>query len=198
MSNVLQMRDSKGILWERGKSTRPSEGELADRFAERHSREVRFLAAAGRVHGQRARKAGWIRWSGADGESLADTANLALHLARGICREAASAFGDPAIDSHRSAAGVVALAKCDPRIACADWPCDPQIEAAVDAWISDRCILAAEEWTPRADLLASFPNWQQFDPDDLTAALDARGISYRRKANTHGFDGVRLKGDDDE
>jgi hypothetical protein len=43
MNNVMPLRDSKGILWQRGKRQRPSEGELAHRLAERHSNAVRFL-----------------------------------------------------------------------------------------------------------------------------------------------------------
>jgi hypothetical protein len=186
MAEVFPLRDSKGSLWRAasgGNKRRPSEGTLADTFAERHSNEVRFLAAAGRAYGQPARKAGWISWNGE--EWFPDTQNLALHLARGICKEAAEAYGDPAIDSHRSAAGVVALAKADPRLACSDWPCDPYIEAPVAAWVDDHCILAAEEWTPRNDLLASFVGWEQFDPDDLLSAWAAHGITYRKKGNSH-------------
>src|ERR1700761_1938548 len=55
MTNVLPLRDSKGFLWERGKRQRPSEGELADRLADLHSKEIRFLAAAGRAYRQPAR-----------------------------------------------------------------------------------------------------------------------------------------------
>ena len=47
--------------------------------------------------------------------------------------------------------------------------------------------------TPRADLLASFVGWERVDADDLSAALAAHGVTYRRKANSHGFDGVLLR-----
>jgi hypothetical protein len=194
----MPLRDSKGSLWRAasggGNKRRPSEGELADQLAERHSREVRFLTAAERVYRQPARKAQWIVWNGE--EWLPDSQSLALHLARGICQEAAEAYGDPAIDSHRSVAGVVALAKCDPRLVVSDWPCHPDIEEAVDAWLADHCIFSPDAWTPRADLLASFVGWEKFDADDLGIAFDARGLTYRRKGNTHGFDGVRLRGGD--
>ena len=197
MADVMPLRDSKGILWQRGKRTRPSEGELADRFAERHGGEVRYLAGRDRVsQRQPARKPQWIAWNGE--EWLPDSQNLALHLARGVCHEAAEAYADPAIDSHRSVAGVLALAKCDPRLVAEDWPRDPFIGAAVASWIADHAILDPNAWTPRADLLASFVGWERFDADDLSAALAAHGITYRRKANSHGFDGVLLKDDHGE
>ena len=110
MADVMPLRDSKGILWQRGKRTRPSEGELADRFAERHGGEVRYLAGRDRVsQRQPARKPQWIAWNGE--EWLPGSQNIALHLARGVCQEAAEAYGDPAIDSHRSVAGTLALAE---------------------------------------------------------------------------------------
>jgi hypothetical protein len=62
MSAAMPFRDSKGLLWERGKRHRPSEGELADRFAERHSKEVRHLVARERVRSLPARKPQWIAW----------------------------------------------------------------------------------------------------------------------------------------
>jgi hypothetical protein len=195
MSAAMPFRDSKGLLWARGKRTRPSEGELADRFAEQHSREVRYLAGRERVWSLPARKPGWIYWAGE--EWLPDTQHLALRLARAVCQEAAEAYGDPAIDSHRSVAGVLALAKCDPRLVAQDWPCDPFIEAAVSEWLADHCVLSPDAWTPRADLLATFVNWQDFDREDLTAALEVRGLSYVRRGNIHGFCGVRLKDGDD-
>jgi hypothetical protein len=194
MAEVFPMRGHKGDLWRSassGKRTRPSEGELADRLANLHSKEVRFLAAAARAHGRPARKAGWISWNG--DEWLPDTQNLALHLAREICKEAAEAYGDPAIDSHRSVAGVLALAKCNPILAATDWPCDPFVEEAVAAWVNDHCVIDPNAWTRRSYLLASFVGWEQFDPDDVTSVLEDCGATYRRKGNTPGFDGVRLK-----
>lgn len=195
MHSALPFRDSKGLLWERGKRPRPSEGELATRFAEQHCREVRYLAGRERVRSFPARKPQWIAWNGT--EWLIDSQNRALHLAREICKEAAEAYGDPAIDSHRSVAGVLALAKCDPRLVAEDWPCDPFIEAAVSEWLADHCVLSPHAWTPRADLLATFVNWQDFDREDLTAALEVRGVSYVRRGNIHGFCGIRLKDGDD-
>jgi hypothetical protein len=105
---------------------------------------------------------------------------------------------DPAVDSNRVVSGVLSLAKCDPRLVVSDWPCHPDIEAAVDGWIADYCVFSPDAWTPRADILASFEGWERFDPDELSIALDARGITYRRKGNTHGFDGVRLRGGDND
>lgn len=181
-----------------GKSTRrrPSEGELADRIAERHSGEVRFLTAAARVHRQPGRKAQWIVWDGE--EWLPDALNVAQRLAREICREAAEECDDQAVDSNRYVSGVLSLAKCDPRLAAGDWPCDPHIEAAVSEWIRDYCELDPEAWTRRSDLLDSFIGWDRFDPEDLTGAMEAHGISYRRKGNIPGFTGIRLRDGEDE
>jgi hypothetical protein len=36
-----------------------------------------------------------------------------------------------------------------------------------------------------------------FDPEDLTSALEATGLTYRRAGNVPGFDGLRLKDEDD-
>jgi len=131
--DAFPMRDSKGDLWRAAKSnrpTRPSEGELADRFAERHSSRVRFLAAAPRDGSQQARKAQWVVWSAAGEEWLLDALNVAQRLAREICREAAEECNDPAIDGNRYVSGVLSLAKCDPRLAAGDWPLHPEVDAA--------------------------------------------------------------------
>jgi hypothetical protein len=39
---------------------------------------------------------------------------------------------------------------------------------------------------------------ERFDADELTCALEARGLSYRRRGNVHGFDGLRLKHEADD
>jgi hypothetical protein len=150
-------------------------------LAEIHSGEIRYQAPAKQ----------WIAWNGE--EWLADEQHLALRFAREICREAADAYGEPAIDSHRSAAGVVALAKCDPRLVVTGWPCHPDIEAAVDGWIADHCEIDPEAWTARAELLASFVGFERFDRDELSIALAARGIMRQRRRNIHGFCGIRLR-----
>lgn len=182
MTSLFPMRTHKGGLWERGKRTRPSEGEMSERFAESYGRKIRFWAA----------KRKWIVWS--DDAWGWDRQNLALHLARGICKEAAEAYGDPAIDSHRSAAGVLALAKCDPRLVVKDWPLDPHLEAAIDERIADHCELDPGAWTPRKAMLETAAgSWDRFDADELSEALQRRGIVYRRKGNTHGFCGIRLR-----
>lgn len=185
--NMMPLRSHSGAIWPAAKINRrrPSEGELADRLAENHSREVRYAVW----------KRQWIAWDGE--EWLPDTLNVAQRLARDVCREAAEICGDPAVDSNRVVSGVLGLAKCDPRLVASDWPCHPDIEAAVDGWINDHCSLDPEAWTRRADLLASFIGWERFDADDLTSAWAARGITYRRKANVHGFDGVKLREADD-
>jgi hypothetical protein len=199
MAEVFPMRGHKGDLWRSASGSnkrRPSEGELADTLAERHSREVRFLTGAERVHRQPARKAQWIVWDGE--EWLPDTKNLAQRLARSICKEASVECDEPSIDSARTVAAVLSLARCDPGLVCADWPCDPFIEEAVAAWLADHCVLDPNAWTRRSDLLASFVGYEQFAPEDVNGELAAHGITYRRKANSPGFDGVRLKGGRDD
>jgi hypothetical protein len=91
MHAAMPFRDSKGLLWSRGTRSRPSEGELADRFAEQHCREVRFLAGRERVQSLPARRARWIAWNSDGCEWLPDSQNVALRLARGVCQEAAEA-----------------------------------------------------------------------------------------------------------
>jgi hypothetical protein len=48
------------------------------------------------------------------------------------------------------------------------------------------------------DMLASAAahGWDRFDADDLSEALAVRGITHRRRGNVHGFDGIKLRGDD--
>jgi hypothetical protein len=77
-------------------------------------------------------------------------------------------------------------------------PCHPDVEAAVDEWISDHCVLDPDAWTPRPAMLASTTGWERFDADELTCALEARALSYRRRGNVHGFDGLRLKDEVDD
>jgi hypothetical protein len=72
----------------------------------------------------------------------------------------------------------------------------PDIEAAIDGWLADHCVMDPEAWTPRAALLASFICWDRSDAAELTSAWEVRG--YRRRRNVHGFCGVRLREDDDE
>jgi hypothetical protein len=186
---------SRGDQWRLasggGNERRPSEGELADTLAERHCKEVRSLAAAERVYRQPARKAQWIVSD--DEEWLPDTLNLAQRLAREICRKAAETCGDPAVDSSRVVSGVLGLAKSDPRLVASDWPCHPEIEIAVSGRLYDHCDLDPNAWTLRAEPFASFVNREQFDAEDLIAALEAHGVTHRRIRNAHGFDGVKLK-----
>jgi hypothetical protein len=202
MAEVFPLRDSNGDLWraasDGGNKRRPSEGALADRFAARHSKQVRYLAGRERVRSLPARKPQWIAWHRDRCEWLLDNQHVALRLARAVCKEAAEQCDDHTLDSARSVNGLLSLAKADHRLIASDWPCDPEIEGAVDAWLTDHCVLDEDAWTKRSDLLATFVGWEDFDPEDLTAALEARGLSYRRAGNVPGFDGVRIRDEDDE
>jgi hypothetical protein len=199
---AFPLRDGAGVLWRQQEDApnrrRPSEGELAERFASEHCRNVRFLAAAERNRAWRtpARRAQWISWDEGSQEWSPDTLNVAQLRARDICREAAEEFNDPALDSARTVAAVLNLAKCDRRIACSDWPEHPELGAALDGWLADRFTLDAEAWTPRSAMLAAMVGWKRFDAGELSEALAARGITYQRRGNVHGFCGVKLRGDD--
>jgi hypothetical protein len=198
MSSVLPFRDSRGDLW-RGASKvnrrRPSEGQLADLFVERHCREVKFLEGHPRIQFYPARDDMWIGWNG---EKWTGNEITVRSIVRTICREASEECGDPRIDSSRAVNAVLSLAKFDPRIFVSDWPCHPDLEAAVDGWISERCVLDPTSWTPRPAMLATTAGWERFDGDELSEALKARGIIYRRRGNVHGFDRLRLKDEADD
>lgn len=116
---------------------RPSEGQLADLFADRHCREVRFLAGRPRIQFHPAREDMWIGW---DGEESRGNEIAVRSIVRAICREASEECGDPRIDSSRSVNAVLALVKYDPTIFVGDWPPHPDLDEAVDGWIADRWI----------------------------------------------------------
>jgi hypothetical protein len=101
------------------------------------------------------------------------------------------------LDSARTVAGVLSLAKCDRRLVVDRWPCEPNLEAAVDDWLSSHAVLDPRAWTARAALMSSFVGADRLGPAELIVALDARGITPRRKGNVHGFDGVALQEDGD-
>jgi hypothetical protein len=71
-----------------------------------HYRELGYLAAARAV-----------RREGSSGQTAhwqLDRTNIVLRLAREVCSQASSDCGDPSVDSDRSVAAVLALAKADP------------------------------------------------------------------------------------
>jgi hypothetical protein len=184
MTDTYKLRDHKGILWERGKRQRPSEGELAERFAERYARQLRFYA------GDETHRKGWIVWDGE--EWLLDAQNLALHLSRGVCKEAADAYGDHSIDSHRSVAGVLALAKADPRLAVDSPPGHPDIEAATEEWLEAHCELDPEAWTSTDDIVADLPECLNWDDEDTEEVWAQYGIEPEQRDGVWGYRGVRV------
>ncbi len=187
-------RAATGDLWPAPRAplssrSKPSEGQLADEFAQRHHRELGFISAA------RGRKAGWIVWL--DGQWQPDRLNVALRLAKEVWAEASSDYGDPSLDCYRAASGVLSLAKCDPRIAVSDWPCNPDILDAIEVWLAGPVELAPDGFLSLADPRKTLPQARKWDRAEANAALEACGITYRRKANVHGFDGVKLWEADD-
>lgn len=186
MAEVFPMRDSKGDLWQRSAKVnrrRPSEGHLADLFVERHGREVRFMEGRPRIQFHPARDDMWIGW---DGEELAGNEIAVRSIVRAICREVSEECGDPRIDSNRWVNAVLALVKFDPRIWVADWPPHPDLEAAIDGWISERCTLDATAWMSRPAMMASAApyGWDRFESEELTKALTARSITGARATST--------------
>ena len=96
-----------------------SDEDLAQRFAERHGDELRYVAAWSR----------WYAWTGARWEQ--DTTFDAVDRARAICRAASSDAGRDhtkvALASAKTVAAVERLARVDRRIAATvdQWDADP-------------------------------------------------------------------------
>ena len=96
-----------------------SDEALAQRFAERHGDELRYVAAWSR----------WYAWTGA--QWVLDTTLDAFDRARAICRAASSDDNKPhtktALASAKTVAAVERLAKADRRIAATadQWDADP-------------------------------------------------------------------------
>ncbi len=96
-----------------------SDEALAQRFAERHGDELRYVAAWSR----------WYAWTGARWE--VDLTLLAFDWARAICRAASSSADTPhiktALASAKTVAAVERLAKADRRVAATadQWDADP-------------------------------------------------------------------------
>ena len=92
---------------------------LALRFAERHAKDLRFVAAMGK----------WLRW---DGSRWAfDDTLFAFDRSRRICREASAECNKPrtssVLASAKTVAAVERLAKADRRLAATadQWDADP-------------------------------------------------------------------------
>jgi putative DNA primase/helicase len=98
-----------------------SEEALALRFAERHERDMRFLAARGK----------WLFWAGTHWEF--DDTLACYDKARAVCREAAAKCSKPGIASTIASAKTVAaverLARADRRLAATidHWDAQPDI-----------------------------------------------------------------------
>ena len=181
MIEFFPLRASDGNLWRAAKSgsrrQSVSEGALADLFVDRHCREVKFLD-------------GWIGWNG---EKWTGNEITVRSIVRAICREAAEEHDDPRIDSSRGVNAILALVKYDPRIFVGRRPFHPDLEAAVDGWISDYCELDAAAWTMRSAMLPTTKVLERFEIEELNEALAARGITYRRRGHTHGYAGFKLR-----
>ena len=92
-----------------------SDGDLALRFAKRHSKELRFVEEWGK----------WYFWKG-DRWRVSNSA-VAFSRARSICREVAFKTNTKALASASTVAAVERLAKVDARLASSseDWDADP-------------------------------------------------------------------------
>ncbi len=106
-----------------------SEDALAQRFAERHSKDLRYIAAWSH----------WYEWLGA--RWAMEPTRHAFDRARAICRVAASEAEKLGtknrLASAKTVAAVERLAKVDRRIA-----------ATIDQWETDPDIFNSEEPTP--------------------------------------------------
>lgn len=174
----LPVRSHDGTVWTPAKPAKPtkparlSEGQIADRFVEAHHRRLGILVA-----GRGRRKAEWIIWTGEAWQ--ADRLNVALRLAREVCRDAADECEEPQLDSLRTASAVLALAKADVRITVADWPPSPDIMDALDAWLAGPVELDPEGFISLASLRRTLPQACQWGRSEANAALEACGITYR-------------------
>jgi putative DNA primase/helicase len=123
---------------------------LALRFADRHAKDLRFVAAMGK----------WLRW---DGSRWAfDDTLFAFDRSRRICREAASECNKPRTSSILASAKTVAaverLAKADRRLA-----------ATADQWDADPWLLN----TPSGIFDLRTSERRKHDPDDCMTKLTA-------------------------
>ena len=161
-----------------------SEDALAQRFAERHGKNLRYIADWSQ----------WYAWDGAHWER--ETTLDAFDHARAICRVAASEVEKPGfkarLTSAKTVAAVERLAKVDRRIA-----------ATIEQWDTDLDVfngretinlLTGERYTPRredyctkispvVDMGGNCPLWRAFlarvtDGDDELQAYLARVCGY--------------------
>ncbi len=106
-----------------------SDDALAQKFAERHGKDLRYIAAWSR----------WYEWTGA--RWAIEPTRHAFDRARAICRVVASEAEKPgiktALASAKTVAAVERLAKVDRRIA-----------ATVEQWETDPDIFNSKEPTP--------------------------------------------------
>ncbi len=104
-----------------------SEDALAQRFAERHGDDLRYIAAWSH----------WYTWTGA--RWMLESTYDAFDRARAICRVAASEADKPGLKNRLTSAKTVAaverLAKADRRIAATieQWDTDPDIFNSEDS-----------------------------------------------------------------
>jgi putative DNA primase/helicase len=97
--------------------TPATEENIALAYADRHARELRYVAA-------------WSRWQLYDGSrwQFDDTLD-AFGRARVICREVSAETGKPQIASAKTVAAIERLARADRRLAttAAQWDSDPYL-----------------------------------------------------------------------
>ncbi len=106
-----------------------SDDALAQKFAERHGKDLRYIAAWSH----------WYEWAGA--RWVLEPTRYAFDHARAICRVAASEAEKPGtknrLASAKTVAAVERLAKVDRRIA-----------ATIDQWDTDPDVFNSEETLP--------------------------------------------------
>jgi putative DNA primase/helicase len=166
-----------------------SDEALALRFAERHSGDLRFVAAWSK----------WLAWNGAHWR-FDDTLH-AFDLARHVCREAAAECNKPkvavAISSAKTVAAVERLARADRRLAATvdQWDGDPWLlntpEGVVDLRTGQRRRHRPDDYLTKITAARTGGECSLFLAFlDRIAGGDAQLIAYLRRVLGYGLTGL--------
>ena len=170
-----------------------SDDALAQKFAERHCNDLRYIAL-------------WNHWYEWDSTRWArEPTQVALYHARAICRVAAAAAEiekhsvKTKLTSAKTVAGVERLAKVDRRIAATieQWDTDPEVfnsKETINLRTGERYAPRPEDYctklSPVVDMDGDCPLWRAFlarvtDGDEELQAYLARVCGYWLTGHTH-------------
>ena len=169
-----------------------SDDALAQKFAERHDNDLRYIALWNQ----------WYEWNGA--RWAREPTQVALYHARAICRVAAAAAEiekhsvKTKLTSAKTVAAVERLAKVDRRIAATadQWDLDPDVfnsEETIDLRTGEQYAPRPEDYCTKISPVAAAgdcPLWRAFlarvtDGDEELQAYLARVVGYWLTAHTH-------------